>query len=265
MPASPSGPTNRDSPIVLAALKAAFENVGVESASAERTELTEWTRRLRDVVARHVSNIRTCDIDHETYDVIFEVLLGICSMLVNSPHFPIAELSDNDRECLILISYFVQEFDVAREAIRNGHFAKACAALKQDIETLARIRAIARGRDRPGQVPPIRYVVEGLRRSYGALNDFAHMSRADLLSLYLVGPDNYEKQGETSPPQHVVETLQRLQNLLGRITLEIVRESLFLFLDRTNVVSREVHVAIRHLVFSERVLRTLDESLASNA
>ena len=156
--------------------------------------------------------------------------------------------------------YFVQEFEVTRQAIRDGHFAKACAALKQDIETLARIGAIKRGSDRPRRVPQIRYSPEGMRQFYGELNNFAHMSQPQLLSSYLIGPDNYERADSTELPPHVLYALKRLQHLLAMITLEITRESLYLFLDQTGIASREVHIAIRHLVLSTRFLQSISRS-----
>jgi hypothetical protein len=78
--------------------------------------------------------------------------------------------------CLACTVAFAQGAVISSSLIAQAQYMKAAAALKQDIELLARIREIVAGRAVPGRTPQVSFVPEWARRAYGELNKIAHPS-----------------------------------------------------------------------------------------
>ena len=83
---------------------------------------------------------------------------------------------------LLIVTYF-QGCGFTERLIAEGQYAKAAAALKQDIEILTRIQEIDAGAAQSGRTPQMRYAPEGSPRLYGELNKVAHPSNEPLLCL----------------------------------------------------------------------------------
>ena len=94
---------------------------------------------------------------------------------------------------LVYVTTFVQGVSATTRCIMYGHYAKAVAMLKQDVEIFARVREIAKGSDVEGSTPNIKHLPEGFRMLYGALNNLAHPGNTDLLEELL---ENVELDNE---------------------------------------------------------------------
>lgn len=87
------------------------------------------------------------------------------------------ELREGDMERTALLASFVIGMDLCERAIAEGRLLQACALVRQEMETVTQMTAIAEGRYCDGRTPNVAALEEDLRRMYGALTDAAHVSR----------------------------------------------------------------------------------------
>jgi hypothetical protein len=112
----------------------------------------------------------------------------------------------------------------------DGHYAKAVAMFKQDVEIFARVREIAKGSDVEGRTPNIGYLPEGFRKIYGALNKLAHPGNTDLLEEHLksVELDNELGVGLSPIPAFNSGTAKGLCEFHIHLCFRVAREFLIM-------------------------------------
>jgi hypothetical protein len=86
---------------------------------------------------------------------------------------------------ILLIATYFQGCGFTERLIAEGQYAKAAAALKQDLEILTRIREIDSGSAQTGRTPQMRHAPEGSARFYGELNKIAHPANEALIHRHL--------------------------------------------------------------------------------
>lgn len=134
-------------------------------------------------------------------------------------------------ERLTLIMVFLQGVYATETLITEGQYIKATAALKQDLEIIARIAEVKHNVAKQGRVPNVKYAPEGSQRFYGQLNDVAHPSNIELLQSLLGSRHEGEVHGVSYIPTFVEETALGLYELHVWLIFEAVREHLLLFIE----------------------------------
>jgi hypothetical protein len=91
---------------------------------------------------------------------------------------------ETGKKMLLIVTYF-QGCGFTERLIAEGQYAKAAAALKQDLEILTRIKEIDAGEAQTGKTPQMRHAPKGSSRLYGELNKVAHPANEALLHSHL--------------------------------------------------------------------------------
>ena len=138
-----------------------------------------------------------------------------------------SEISDR----LTLVMVFLQGAYVTETLISEGQYIKASAALKQDIEILARIAEAKHNVAKAGRVPNVKHAPEGSQRYYGQLNDIAHPSNLHILQALLSQFHDGEVHGLSYVPAFVEDTALAMYELHVWLLFEVVREHLLLFME----------------------------------
>src|SRR5258708_5343696 len=81
--------------------------------------------------------------------------------------------------CLGCTVAFAQGAVISSSLISQSHYMKAAAALKQDVELLARFHEVVQDRAVEGKTPQMSGLPEEGRRAYGELNKLAHPSNLE--------------------------------------------------------------------------------------
>lgn len=134
-------------------------------------------------------------------------------------------------ERLTLIMVFLQGASVTEILISEGMYIKATAALKQEIEILARISEVKSDVAKSGKTPNVKHAPEGCQKIYGQLNDVAHPSNLYLLEALLSKRTAGEIHGISYIPTFVEESALGLYELHVWLIFEAVREHLILFME----------------------------------
>jgi hypothetical protein len=158
-------------------------------------------------------------------------LMAISAHLIEGRNGVPGNSSPEISERIVLIMVFLQGAYASETLISEGQYIKASAALKQDIEILARLAEIKLNVARPGRVPNVKHAPEGCQRYYGQLNDVAHPSNLHLLQALLSQLHEGEARGVSYVPAFVEETALGLYELHVWLLFEAVREHLLLFME----------------------------------
>lgn len=158
-------------------------------------------------------------------------LLAISAHLLNQKDGIPGKTSAQISERLTLIMVFLQGVYATETLISEGQYIKATAALKQDLEILARIAEVKHDVAKQGRVPNVKYAPEGSQRFYGQLNDVAHPSNLELLQSLLGSRHDGEVHGVSYIPTFVEETALGLYELHVWLLFEAVREHVLLFIE----------------------------------
>lgn len=135
-------------------------------------------------------------------------------------------------EALGLIAAFSQGTYATETLISEGQYVKAAAALKQDLEMLARLGEIREGAQHKGtkHVPNVKFAPTGAGRIYGDLNAVAHVARPDLINLLLERQLVCDDHAAIGPlPAFVGEAAIELYTVHVWLLSEVCRELLRLF------------------------------------
>lgn len=124
---------------------------------------------------------------------------------------------------LLLLAAFFQGAGATERLIMEGQYVKAAAALKQDLELLARIGEVVAGAAKPGKQPNVKYA-PGTGAMYGQLNKVAHPSNAELLEELLDARAVEDGAGVSPIPFFNRETAVALYELHLYLLTELTRE-----------------------------------------
>lgn len=182
-------------------------------------------------------------------------LLAISAHLLNNKNGAPGKTSAQISERLTLIMVFLQGAYATETLISEGQYIKATAALKQDLEILARIGEVKHNIPPQPKVPNVKYAPEGSQRFYGQLNDVAHPSNLKLLQSLLRSHHDGLVHGVSYVPTFVEETSLGLYELHVWLVFEAVREHLLLFIEMYGEEADEVNKAVRWSLIAVDTLR----------
>lgn len=128
---------------------------------------------------------------------------------------------------LTLIASFVQGLNFVERLITEGYYIRAAALLKQDVETLARIEECKKGLATDGRTPNVKHI-PNIGRSYGELNEAAHVAVPDVLKNLLFSLHAEEVHGVSSVPTLVEEAAVGLYRLHCFLSWRMALEALLL-------------------------------------
>ena len=132
-------------------------------------------------------------------------------------------------EALGLIAAFAQGTLATESLISEGQYIKSAAALKQDLEILARLGEIREGARHQGtkHVPNMRFAPAGAGRIYGDLNAIAHVSKPDLINELLDRQAVDQERAAIGPfPAFMAEVAVELYTVHVWLLSEVCRELL---------------------------------------
>jgi len=182
-------------------------------------------------------------------------LLAISAYLLNQKDGIPGKTSEKISERLTLLMVFLQGVCATETLISEGQYIKAAAALKQDIEILARIAEVKHDAAKQGRVPNVRYAPEGSQRFYGQLNDVAHPSNLELLQALLGHREDGAVQGISYIPTFIEETALGLYELHVWLLFEAVREHLLLFMEMYGETDEEIKPVMRWVANAVETLK----------
>lgn len=131
---------------------------------------------------------------------------------------------------LVLLASFFQGAGATERLLMEGQYVKAAAALKQDLEILARIGEVLAGAAKQGKQPNVKYA-PGTGPMYGQLNDVAHPSNVELLELLLDQAAVEGGAGVSPIPIFNEETAVALYELHVYLLTELSRELMRVMLE----------------------------------
>lgn len=175
------------------------------------------------------------------------MLTGMCASLLRAYNGVPGRTSKSVSDRLTLIASFLQGLPATETLISEGQYVKAAAALKQDMEVIARIGETIAGRARRGQTPQMKHFpAAGARRFYGELNKVAHPSDIDLLEELLdlaqLPPTTF---GVGPVPVYVAETAVALYQLHVYLLYELACELIGLMMEMYDENHDPIETAIQ--------------------
>ena len=130
----------------------------------------------------------------------------------------------------VYFATYVQGVVATKRCIIEGHYAKAAAMLKQDVEIFARVREIQKGCDVEGDNPNVKHLPDGSRMLYGALNNLAHPGNTHLLEEHLesIKLQSDSNVGLSPIPIFNSETAKGMCELHVHLCFQMIREFLIM-------------------------------------
>jgi hypothetical protein len=110
------------------------------------------------------------------------VLLAIINELVALRAGQAGSTSDEISERLALTVAAVQGAGSTETLISEGQYVKAAAALRQDLEIVARLREVDEGLSRDGKVANVKHGSAGSGPVYGYLSGVAHVAKPGVIN-----------------------------------------------------------------------------------
>ena len=105
-------------------------------------------------------------------------VLASALLRINGKIVPTTDLAEQRSS---LLASFVIGVDLCERAIEEGRYLQASALVRQELETLAQLHAVAAGRRKEHRSPNMASVTPDLGRLYGDLSAAAHLSKHSLV------------------------------------------------------------------------------------
>lgn len=157
----------------------------------------------------------------------FNLSLATIILLVKGKSKILGNSNSKTSEGIILVASFVQGCQISKDLILCGQYIKASASLKQDFEFMARLKAVNAGTHKYGVPPHVDNAPKGLRFILAQANNIAHISKSDILKLY-VGVETEQGIGCAPVPQLKSPQTSVFLLHLTAITFEILSEAIVL-------------------------------------
>jgi hypothetical protein len=102
--------------------------------------------------------------------------------LVHQGAFEASSPTEDQSQRLSLTTGLIQSVSVSNDLIVSGFYWSAAAVLRQQMEAVARVVEIRKGKYKGGpETPDVALLPYGLAQNYGRLSELAHTSRGELL------------------------------------------------------------------------------------
>jgi hypothetical protein len=130
--------------------------------------------------SQQAASTRVCEQTKEAYRRLLDAHLLIAGVLATGmlrTNGKIVQATDATQERSALFASYFIGMDLCERAIEEGRYLQAHALLRQEMETLAQLKAISRGSRNESRSPDVAVLEESLRRMYGELSSAAHLSK----------------------------------------------------------------------------------------
>ncbi len=115
---------------------------------------------------------------YEAYELLGNLLIA----LVNQGSYDPDSVNENASQRIALTTGLLQASTVPERLVRSGQYWASVAVLRQQMESLARLRQIREGLKSVANKPAnVSLLPMALRTSYGRLSELAHVSNGELL------------------------------------------------------------------------------------
>jgi hypothetical protein len=151
-------------------------------AEAHKRELIEPAATLFAVQRVHGDKVREQTM--KAYGRLVDahlLITGALAAVLLRDNGKIRPVTPTSEERNALFASFVIGMEACENAIAEGRYLQASALLRQEMETLAQLKAVRAGRRNENQSPNVAVVESSLRRLYGELSAAAHISKHDVV------------------------------------------------------------------------------------
>lgn len=137
--------------------------------------------------------------------------------------------TDTSAERSALFASYVIGIETCERAIEEGRYLQAAALLRQEMETVAQLKAVAAGRRHDDRSPNVARLEKSVARLYDDLSAAAHMSRHPMIR----HATEWEMQGNSLPgptvgarcfPAFIEEVARRSFALHLVLTMHLIEE-----------------------------------------
>lgn len=126
---------------------------------------------------------------------LFQVRADIVSAIYSRLEHIQGETFPPDDQSMFLIAQYITGIEFSFAAIVEGLYPQAANLQKQEIETLAALEQVRKGKRREGQTPNVKNSLPEFALAYSNLNDLAHPSKSELVQAF----NMYEDLGKSGP------------------------------------------------------------------
>jgi hypothetical protein len=122
---------------------------------------------------------------HEAYGRILDahmLISGVLGAALLRENGKVVPMNPQYDQRTALCASFIIGMSICEDAIAEGRYIQAQALLRQEMETLAQLKAVRAGKRRLNGSPNISSLGKSLSRMYGSLSAVTHLSRHDLIS-----------------------------------------------------------------------------------
>ena len=154
---------------VTAELVAAFNLHGPERIEAAATMYA----------AQQVASDRVREKTKEAYGRLLDahlLIIGVLATGMLRTNGKIVRSTDTSEERGALFAAYFIGIGLCERAIEEGRYLQAHALLRQEMETLAQLKAVSRGSRNETRAPDVSVLEQSIRRMYGELSSAAHVS-----------------------------------------------------------------------------------------
>lgn len=183
------------------------------------------------------------------------MLLAVAGKLLRAKNgVPGATDADRSHRVLLILAFF-QGVHPTECAISEAQYIKAAALLKQDYESLVRVREVKAGKAKIGQTPQVKHAPDGSQRFYGQLNAVAHPSDPAAIEQLLELNQKGTATGPSFVPRYIETTANNLYELHVWLILEMTRELLLLFAEFYGMDDPAVGQALMEYLFPVELVK----------
>lgn len=129
--------------------------------------------------AQHLASERVREQSKKAYRRLLDshlLIVGVLATGMLRTNGKIVEATDTSEERSALFAAYFIGIDLCERAIEEGRYLQAHALLRQEMETLAQLKAVSRGSRNESRSPNISVLEQSLRRMYSELSSAAHVS-----------------------------------------------------------------------------------------
>ena len=156
------------------------------------------------------------------------LLIAILNFIQKCKSGIVGKSTETTSEKLTLIVNYYQSVHHTEDLLLRGQYIAVAAIMKQDFETMVKLREISAGKAKYGKTPNANHAPDELKFIYGQLNEVAHVSKSHVIGFYLETID-YDKVGVSASPQFKEEQFKSFYAYHLSIMQTILAEAISLY------------------------------------
>jgi hypothetical protein len=168
---------------------------------AHKPELIKSAATLFAVQRVHGEDVRNQTM--QAYRQLLDahlLIMGVLAAALLRISGKITAFTQTSDERNALFASFVIGWEICERAMVEGRYLQACALLRQEMETLAQLKAVSDGKRKETSSPNVKTLGESLSRLYGELSAAAHVSKHHIVRT----STEYDAHGANFPEQTCV-------------------------------------------------------------